>query len=504
MFRLRTFAAQVDDPLVLRAMRMLVLDGICSQILGVLTTGAFLIAFALKLGASNVAIGVVAAIPPLMQMMQIAAVYIVNRYPNRNRVVVISCFISRISWLMVAVIPFVLPPEWRIPALILAMISFFGFNAISACAWSSWVRDIIPDRVMGAFFARRMAIATGIGAAISLAAAIGIDRYEDAMPGDLTPYALLFVVGGIAGLLGIITLYLTPEPTLVPEPLAELRSILFEPLRHANYRNLLGFLGTWNFAVNFAAPFFTVYMFQRLGLPMAWVLGLSVISQIFNVVFYQIWGRLSDQFSNKSVLNVAGFLFILSFLIWPFTTLPERYFLSIPLVVVIHILAGISTAGVTLCTANIALKCAPLGRATSYLAVNAFISGITATIAPIIAGFLADFFATQEASIDLHWTSALGAGTHWEVSAFNLRGLDFIFLIAFVIGLYAMHRLLSVVEEGEVVERVVITELYAEVRKLARHASNVAGLRHLSYFPYALLRSRKPATGKPAIPRRIP
>lgn len=477
-------------------MRMLVLDGICSQILGVLTTGAFLVAFALKLGASNVVIGVVAAIPPLMQMMQLAAVYIVNRYPNRNRVVVISCLCSRIPWLLVALMPAALPAAWRIPALLLAMISFFGFNAISACAWSSWVRDVIPDKVMGAFFARRMAIAAGIGAAVSLVAAIGIDWYEGANPDSLLPYALLFVVGGTAGLLGIITLYLTPEPKLIPQPLDDLRSILSEPLRHANYRNLLRFLGTWNFAVNFAAPFFTVYMFQRLGFPMAWVLGLSVISQIFNVVFYQIWGRLSDQFSNKSVLNVAGFLFILSFLIWPFTTLPERHFLSVPLVVLIHVLAGISTAGVTLCTANIALKCAPMGRATSYLAVNAFISGITATIAPILAGLLADFFTTQEASIDLHWSSSLGAGGFWEVSAFNLRGLDFLFLIAFLIGLYAMHRLVVVVEEGEVQERVVISELYAEVRKLARHASNVAGLRHLSYFPYALLRMRKPVPGK--------
>ena len=69
----------------------------------------------------------------------------------------------------------------------------------------------------------------------------------------------------------------------------------------------------------------------------------------------------------------------------------------------------------------------------------------------------------------------------------DIQGLDFLFAIAFIFGLYALHRLLAVREEGEVEEDIVMGELYGSVRKAFRHVSNVAGLRQLTYFPYWLL-----------------
>ena len=71
-------------------MRHLILDGVCSQVLGVLTGGAFLVAFALMLGANNVTIGVIAAIPSLAQLMQVPALYIVNRI-KRRRLISVAC-----------------------------------------------------------------------------------------------------------------------------------------------------------------------------------------------------------------------------------------------------------------------------------------------------------------------------------------------------------------------------------------------------------------------------
>jgi MFS family permease len=247
------------------------------------------------------------------------------------------------------------------------------------------------------------------------------------------------------------------------------------------------FLGSWNFAINLAAPFFVVYMISRLGMSLAFVLSLSVLSQLFNVVFFRIWGRLADRLSNKSVLSVSGSLFIFSILMWPFLTLPEKHVLTIPLLLAIHILAGISTAGVTLCSGNIALKAAPQGKATAYLAANALVNGIAATVAPILAGLAADWFATQELTFSLRWTASETGKTVFDLSALNLRGLDFLFMIAVLFGVYAMHRLLAVREEGEVEEKVVMRQLYSEVRKAVRHISNVAGLRQQYYFPFARL-----------------
>ena len=114
-------------------------------------------------------------------------------------------------------------------------------------------------------------------------------------------------------------------------------------------------------------------------------------------------------------------------------------------------------------------------------------NGVAATLAPILAGLAADWFTRQELAFSFRWTSAETGETVFDLSALSLKGLDFLFMIAVLFGIYAMHRLLAVREEGEVEEKVVLSQLYSEVRKAVRHVSNVAGLRQQYYFPYAKL-----------------
>ena len=273
---------------------------------------------------------------------------------------------------------------------------------------------------------------------------------------------------------------------MVKVPPRGILTVLIEPFRDVNFRQLLIFLGAWNFVSNLAAPFFTVYMLQRIGLSMTLVLVFSVVSQAANAVFFQVWGRLADRFSNKTVLSEAGPLFLLSILLFPFTTMPESYSLTIPFLIIIHVLAGVSSAGVMLCSGNIAIKLAPQGKATSYLAVNALISGMMATIAPILGGLAADWFAQQELSLILKWASKTAHET-LEVPAISLRGLDFLFMIAFLLGLYALHRLVLIQEVGEIEEDILISELHGLVRKVVKNATNVAGLRQFFFFPYGRL-----------------
>ena len=240
----------------------------------------------------------------------------------------------------------------------------------------------------------------------------------------------------------------------------------------------------WSFAVNLAAPFFTVYMLKRLELDMSFIIALLVVSQIMNLAFLRIWGRFSDRFSNKSVLSVSGPLFMLCVLAWTFTTLPEKHFLTIPLLVVIHIFMGISTAGVALASGNIGLKLAPKGQATSYLAANGLVNSLAAGTAPILGGVFADFFAERELSMTLNWTSP---GGELAIQTLNFQQWDFFFFLAFLIGLYSIHRLAMVKEIGEVETKIVINELISEAKRETINLSTVGGLRQMVYFPFSLV-----------------
>jgi len=245
-------------------------------------------------------------------------------------------------------------------------------------------------------------------------------------------------------------------------------------------------MGLWNFAVNLAGPFFVVYMLTRVGLSMTVVIVLSVVSQCTTMIFLRMWGPLTDRLSNKSVLSLSGGLFILTFLLWPFVTMPDRHWLSVPLLVAIHLLSGMSASGVSISSGNIALKAAPKGAATAYLAANALVCGVAATLAPMLAGPLAVWFESQQLSLVLTHQVVDQPGST-SLPAVQLQGLDFLFVLAFVAGVYALHRLVVIQEQGEVERDVVVTHFYAQTRRTFRDVSNIESLRMMTSFPFAML-----------------
>ncbi|HRI88147.1 MAG TPA: MFS transporter [Candidatus Hydrogenedentes bacterium] len=469
-------------------MRMMLYDAAFVTFMGVLTTGAFLIGFALSLGASNVVVGVIAAAGPLAQILQLPSIVLIERYRKRKALALYAAAVSRATWFVIALVPWLVPREYWIPSFVALLLVHFATGNLANCAWNSWVRDLIPMPVFGTFFAKRMAIATFIGAVLSVAGAVMVDAWKQHYAAPLGAYTIVFVVAAFSAVISLFFIARMPEPEMPAQSGTTIRQILKEPLRDAKFRAVLIFLGWWNFAVNFAAPFFAVYMFRKLEMSMVWVIGLSVLSQLVNVVFFRVWGRLADRYSNKSVLTVSGPLFIVTFLMWPFATMPDPHFFTIPLLIAIHVLAGISTAGVTLCTSNLAFKCAPYGKATAYLAVNALISGVMATVAPIIAGFIGDYTQHFELQISLRGKDTVSGATRFDVPTVDLQGLDYVFLLAAVFGAIAIHRLLAVREEGEVEEAVVRQELMLQMRRMARQVSTVAGMRQVINFPFGTLK----------------
>jgi MFS family permease len=295
------------------------------------------------------------------------------------------------------------------------------------------------------------------------------------------------LLGFAAGALGLYFLFKTPEKRMpVVKEKSNIFKLLLRPFKDDNFRKLIVFMCSWNFAVNLAAPFFMVYMLRRLGLSMSFIIGLSILSQILNFAFLKIWGKFTDSFSNKSVLAICAPLFIISILAWTFTTMPEKYFLTIPLLIIIHIVMGLSSAGVSLASGNISMKLAPEGQGTVYLATNTIVNSIAAGIAPILGGKFADFFAGRELEWVLNYKSPAGK---FILPTLNLQQWDFFFAIAFVIGLYSIHRLSLIKEEGEVEEKIVINELFAEVTGQVRTLSSVEGLRQMVSFPFSVVRN---------------
>ena len=465
-------------------------DSLASMSMLTLTGGVFLVAFGLKLGASNTIIGLLAAIAPLTQLLQIPSIYLVEKYRVRRAIAIYAAISSRIFLLLIALTPFLFSSQMGLLLLIIGLFFHTSINAVLVCSWNSWMSDFIPREQLGSFHSKRLVLATGLGMLLSLIGAFSIDHWKIIYPHyELYVYSILFFLGFVAGMIGVYFISSIPEPRLIGH---ETKITLFEliqhPFKNSNYKKLIVFLGSWHFAVNLAAPFFTVYMIRRLELSLSLIIVFSVISQTISIAFFRIWGRISDRFSNKSVLAVSGPLFIICILVWTFTTLPEKHILTIPLLVIIHIFMGIATAGVGLAAGNIGIKLAPKGQGTSYLAAITLINSLAAGIAPILGGHFVDFFAKRELSLDLTWRSPAG---ELVMHTLNFQQWDFLFFFAFLIGLYSIHRLVLVKEAGEVTEKVVLNELMLEVWRGMRNLSTIGGLRQMLLFPLSVMKNSK-------------
>src|SRR6218665_2151736 len=79
-------------------------EGLATETMNVMTTGAFLTALSLLLGASNLQIGIIAALPAFSNISQLLTIWLVKRYNNRRAISVFFSVLARIPILVIGII----------------------------------------------------------------------------------------------------------------------------------------------------------------------------------------------------------------------------------------------------------------------------------------------------------------------------------------------------------------------------------------------------------------
>ena len=184
--------------------------------MGTLTTGVFLAGFLVDLGASNVAIGILAAVPFAVQFLQLPAVILVERLRTRRAICTWSAAVGRSFLIVAAAAPF-LSAESGVILLIAAVGLNQAMAAIAGCSWNSWMRDLVPEAEFGRFFGRRAAATTALATALALSCGLLIDRWKAMLPGHPAyVYSVLFAVSAALGLFGVWLLSITPDQPMSP------------------------------------------------------------------------------------------------------------------------------------------------------------------------------------------------------------------------------------------------------------------------------------------------
>jgi MFS family permease len=456
---------QLTDLQVQSGLKYIVREGLAAEAMATLTGGTFLVAMALNMGATNFQIGLLAALPTFTNTFQLLSIWLVQKYSNRRAISVTCSFLARVPLFAIAALPLMFSSGTSIYIFIVLLSMQYFFASISGASWHSWMKDLVPQQVLGSYFSRRTRLIMTVNVTLSLVLGLSIDYVKAHYPQlEMSAYCVMYLGGGLVGMLGVYFLSKAPEPKtqLANDNVLKL---LGKPLKDKNFKNLLVFHSFWAFSLNLAIPFFSVYMMKTLGLPISYLIGLGILSQLSSILALRIWGRYSDRFSNKTIISICAPVYIAVVLAYSFTGIYSSHLYRLTILVLIHLFGGSSIAGINLAIENLAVKLAPKNEAIVYISARNIVVAIFAAIAPLIGGLMADFFATHQLAWALEWQGPNGM---IKIPLIHLQGWTFFFVIGSMLAVLSLRCLKNIREIGEVQKHRVVIYMRSNLTRSVR------------------------------------
>ena len=257
-----------------RAMSLVTLSWVFGSVWATAIGGAPFSLFAKDLRASELQIGILAALPFLASLVSMPASLLTERTGARKKIFLFGLYTQRLLWFPIALLPPWIVTHWGSGATSTAVFVFMALifvmhaaGAVGGPAWMSWMADIVPDRCRGKYVSRRRQ--WGILTAIPTALAVGWILDHWVMPGDglgtLRWCAIIFMCAAVFGIVDIAMFHGVPDVPMAPQRATPVLKLLGGPLKDKQFLHFAGFVGTLTFAVSFMGQFVTFYLIDKIG-----------------------------------------------------------------------------------------------------------------------------------------------------------------------------------------------------------------------------------------------
>ena len=367
-----------------KAMKYVTAEGIAATVMFAIMN-TFLTVFAAELGASNMQIGLVVALPAMVALLSyIPSAYVTEIWNNRKRTCIVFSFLSRFMWVFVGLIPFLILSNvittisQGITLLILLLSAYYGFGTFVSTSWASMVGVIIPDKIRGQYFGRRNQLCAIASLVSGTVAGFVLQVFNNSLLG----FSVIFIAAGIAGIMSSFFFSRFPDVRFEPEKVmifSELRKVM----SNSPFRTFMLIMMMWQFGVSMSAPFMNVYLIEGLNAEYVWLSIIVFVHGISTILVQKGWGAVADTFGHRSIVIISAFGASFVPLLWMLAPSPD-------FAVAINILAGVAWAGFNLANFNYMLEISTGGKRTIYSAFYWTIIYIPMIFAPIAGGWLAD------------------------------------------------------------------------------------------------------------------
>lgn len=363
-----------------KSLKFSFLDGIFASCMVGLTTD-YITPYALALKAQVSQIGILSALPNFTaSLLQFKSADLTERLKSRKKVINLFIFLHALMGIPIILIPYIF--KWQpVLFLIIFITLFISLQAFAGPAWSSLMADYVPYKSRGKYFGWRNKIFGIVTIASAFLAGFILHQFKfNVLRGFLIIFSLAFICRFISWY--FLTRMYEPSFKIKEEAYFTFFDFI-KRIKESNFARFVIFVGSLNFCVNLASPFFSVFMIRDLKfnyLAYTIVVTTVTIAHIFTI---DRWGRHADKVGNVKVLRFTS-LFIASLPLWWIINQSPLY------LIFVQMISGFAWSGFNLCATNFIYDAVTPEKRTRCIAYFNVFSGVALCIGALLGGYLAN------------------------------------------------------------------------------------------------------------------
>lgn len=350
--------------------------------------------YALSLGASNMHIGLLAALPTMLgNLSQLFTIKAMEKH-SRKRISVICAVLQAFMWLAVMGVGalFFLFPGFAkaAPVSLIAVYSLLAvFGAIITPAWTSWMGQLVNKEHYGHYFGIRNRVVGFVAIIAMLIAGFILDYFKQTKV--FIGFAIIFFIAFIARLVSARLLKKQHEPKL------ELHDGYYfslwqfaRKMMQNNFGIFVLFVSLLYLGTYVASPFFSVYMLKQLNFSYLFYTLVIMSAPVSVLVFIPAWGKFADIYGSLETMKLCGYLVFLVPLLWMGSALFIRLDSTVLLIylLAIELFSGFIWAGFNIAVNDFIFEAVTperIGICTAYFSI---FTGIGLFLGASLGGFI--------------------------------------------------------------------------------------------------------------------
>ncbi len=340
----------------------------------------YLAAFALALGWSQTAAGLIATVPILGgATLQLIVPRLVKRLRSNRKAVVLFATIQALSFVPLAIGALVgSMPVW---ALYVTATVYWGAALACGPPWNTWMESIVPGRIRARYFAWRSRLSQ-IAVFFGLVGGGLLLQFGRQTDQVLTAFAILFSIAAAMRFVSMAFLARQSEDRVDHEATRLVTPVaLMKRMTGGSDGQLIAYMLAVQVAIQISGPYFTPYMLGQLHFSYQQYLLLLAVSFVAKFLAFPMWGRVAQRLGARRLLWIGGLGILPMSALWMITP-------SIPFLVGVQLLSGVVWAAYDLGVFLLIFENIGARERTSVLASYNFANAVAMVGGSVVGGVI--------------------------------------------------------------------------------------------------------------------